>query len=93
MLEVCAFFRPNENVLAPARKESGFEAGVGGTGMLSEVLGCGLGPSSKAMSVEEGKVEDELYRAEAEELSCPLEAELFVPPLPLLLGLLLGIPS
>ena len=35
------------------------------------------------MSVDDGRVEDELNRAEAEELSCALEAELFVPPLPL----------
>ena len=35
------------------------------------------------MSVEEGRVELELYRADKDELSWPLEAELFVPPLPL----------
>ncbi len=41
--------------------------------------------SSKGASVEEGRVDEELNRAEADELSfCPpLEDELFVPPLPL----------
>ena len=52
-------------------------------GMLSVSFGWGLGPSSKGISVEEGRVEVELYRAEEEELSYLLEVELLVPPLPL----------
>ena len=36
------------------------------------------------MSVDDGRVEVELYLAEDDELSCPpLEAEIFVPPDPL----------
>ena len=47
------------------------------------MLVCEL--SSKGRSVEEGRVDVELYRAEDDELSLwpPLEAELCVPPLPL----------
>ena len=49
------------------------------------VYGCfNGGLSSKGVSVDDGKVEEELNRAEADELSWPpLDAELFVPPLPL----------
>lgn len=41
--------------------------------------------SSSGMSVDEGRVDVELYRADNEELSPwpPLDVELFVPPLPL----------
>lgn len=43
------------------------------------------------MSVEEGKVDEELKRAEEEELSWPpLEEELLVPPLPLTVSVSLG---
>ncbi len=48
-------------------------------------LGFGRGFSSKGVSVDEGNVEEELYLAEAEELSVwpLLEFELLVPPLTL----------
>ena len=50
-------------------------------------VGFGECLSSKGMSVEEGKVDVELKRAETEELSLPpLDLELFVPPLPLGMG-------
>ena len=53
--------------------------------MSWEPLGFGRGLSSRGASVEEGSVDEELKRAEADELSfCPpLDDELFVPPLPL----------
>ncbi len=78
------FLRPKEKVLPPARKDSGWLAGMGGAGILWVSWGFGSGFSSKGMSVEDGKVDEELNRAEEDELSCPpLDEELFVPPLPL----------
>ena len=81
--EVCVFFRPKENVLPPALKPRWLDPGIAGKGMLRISFGCGLCRSSRGVSVEEGRVELELYRADKDELSWPLEAELFVPPLPL----------
>lgn len=60
LLEACAFFLPKENVLPPARNDRGLVLGIAGMGMLSRFLGCGLVPSSKGMSVEEGRVDVEL---------------------------------
>ena len=81
----CPLRRPNEKALPPARRVKGWLAGVGGTGTLRDSGGLGRVLSSKGMSVEEGRVEEELNRGEMEELSWPpLEVdELFVPPLPL----------
>lgn len=56
---------------------------MAGSGILWVSFGCGLCRSSRGVSVEEGNVELELYRADRDELSWPLDAELFVPPLPL----------
>ena len=81
--DVWVFFRPNEKVLPPALKPRGLDPGMAGKGMLWVSFGCGLCRSSKGVSVEEGSVELELYRADNDELSWPLDAELFVPPLPL----------
>ena len=63
------FFRPKENVRPPALKPRGLEPGIAGKGILWVSLGCGLCRSSMGLSVEEGKVEVELYRADREELS------------------------
>lgn len=58
------------------------DSGIGGAAIVKACFGVGL--SSRAISVDEGRVDDELSRAEEDELSWPpLEAELFVPPLPL----------
>lgn len=82
---VDAFFLPNEKLLPPARNDNVCGSGIGGIGIFRDSMGFGRGFSSKGASVEEGRVDDELNRAEDEELSFwpPLEAELFVPPLPL----------
>lgn len=65
----CGFRRPNEKALPPARDESGWVAGVGGAGTLRESGGLGSALWSKGISVEEGNVDEELNRADAEELS------------------------
>jgi membrane carboxypeptidase/penicillin-binding protein PbpC len=82
-------FVPNENVLPPARKENaGSSLGLGGAG----ISWSGLCParmmleSSGKASVEEGNVEEELSRAEDDEVSLYpyVEAEFACePPLPL----------
>lgn len=80
-----AFFLPNEKLLPAARNDNVCGSGIGGIGIFRDSIGFGKGFSSSGASVEEGRVDEELNRAEDEELSfCPpLEAELFVPPLPL----------
>lgn len=80
-----AFFLPNEKLLPAARNDNVCGSGIGGIGIFRESMGFGRGLSSKGASVEEGRVDEELNRAEDEELSLwpPLEVELFVPPLPL----------
>ena len=79
------FFLPNEKALPAARNDKGFDSGIGGTGLLNISLCMKVDLSSNVKSVEEGSVDEELKRADEEELSLlpPLEAELFVPPLPL----------
>ena len=79
------FFLPNEKLLPAARNDNECGSGIGGIGNFRGSIGFGRGFSSSGASVEEGRVDEELNRAEDEELSfCPpLEAELFVPPLPL----------
>lgn len=83
--EGVAFFLPNEKLLPAARNDNVCGSGIGGIGIFRDSMGFGGGFSSKGVSVEEGRVDEELNRAEDEELSFwpPLEAELFVPPLPL----------
>lgn len=82
---VSAFFLPNEKALPLAREDRDCDSGTAGIGMSCEPLCPGRGLSSRGVSVEEGRVDEELKRADAEELSLwpPLEEELFVPPLPL----------
>ncbi len=76
--------RPKENVLPPALRDKGWEAGMGGAGTLRGSGALGSGLSSRGKSVEDGNVDEELKRADEEELSWPaLEEELLVPPLPL----------
>ena len=86
MVWASAFFLPNENALPAARRERPeVDSGTGGgRGMSSRSLEIGGGLSSRGVSVDEGNVDVELNRADAEELSLPpLDLELFVPPLPL----------
>ena len=58
---------------------------MGGMEIFCGSIGFGSGFSSSGTSVEEGNVDEELNRAEDEELSLfpPLEVDLLVPPLPL----------
>ena len=78
-----AFLLPNEKLLPPVRNVKGCGSGIGGTWILRESIGLGRGFSSPVASVEDGNVDDELNRPEAEELSFwpPVEVELFVTPL------------
>ena len=79
------FLRPKENVFPAARKDNGWVGGIADAGARWASWGFGSGLSSKGISVDEGNVEDELKRAEAEDSSWPpLEEELLVPALPLM---------
>lgn len=87
--EASAFFLPNEKALpAASRERPEVDSGTGGgSGISNRSLEIGGGLSSRVMSVDEGNVEVELNRADAEEKSLPpLDLELFVPPLPLTKG-------
>ena len=87
VVEELGGFRPKENVLpAAARRENGdCEWGTAGKGALYGSLESVRGSSSGVTSFGDGSVDEELKRAEEEELSYspPLETELWVPPLPL----------
>lgn len=79
-------FLPIENFLPAARSENaGCVSGNGGIGMLGKALEATDRFSSGVASVDDGSVEDELKRADEEDVSKspPLEDELLVPPLPL----------
>ena len=67
--DVWAFFLPKENVLPPALNPRGLDPGIAGKGILWVSLECGLCRSSRGVSVDDGSVEDELYRADNDELS------------------------
>lgn len=63
-------FDPKENVRPPARTEKpGRESGIGGTGISGIGRLNDFGSDVIGMSVEEGRVEVELCRAEEAELS------------------------
>lgn len=63
-----AFFLPNEKALPAALREAIPEdSGVGGAAIVKACFRAGR--SSKAMSVDDGRVDEELNRAEEEELS------------------------
>lgn len=84
---VLGAFVPKEN-LRPAAliEKAGRDSGIGGTGISCKALRSETVESSWiGTSVDDGRVDEELKRAEEEELSYrpPVEAELLVPPLPL----------
>ena len=85
-------FVPKEILRPAARSENagGRDSGIGGTGTpwWASRFRRGCGSSVVETSVEDGKVEEELKRAEDDELSLyPLvEVELSVAPLPLTLS-------
>lgn len=63
-------FRPKENVRPAARREkTDWEGAIVGKGVLSESLMFVNESSSGVMSFDDGRVEEELKRADDEELS------------------------
>ena len=70
--EPSPFFLPNDKALPAARKaELDVDSGIGGAGISNRLsnrsVGNGKGFSSKGVSVEEGNVDVELKRADADE--------------------------
>lgn len=66
--ELSAFFLPNEKALPAALSEAKpLDSGIGGADILAGSFGKGF--SSTVMSVDDGKVDEELKRAEDDELS------------------------
>ena len=78
---------PKENVRAAARIEKPVAAGAGaGTVALGTMPGfeCGWWVTSWSIEADEGRVDEELKRADEEDVSGPpLEVEVCVPALPL----------